>query len=327
MKKLLIAILLVGLTVTGCGKVPVLSDGKEAVLTSKDWNISVDELYEKIKDTYALQTLVDMIDAKILEEDYPTSDEEKEYIQSTKDDIKQSFENSYYVNYYSSFEQFLLAYYGVSDISAVNEQISLTFKRQQAIKDYAKSIVTDKEIQNYYDNTVIGNIKASHILITPEYDDDASESEIKEAKEKALKTAKSIIEKLNNGEDFETLAKKYSADSSSQDGGNVGWFNRDEMVEQFEEAAIKLKVGEYTKTPVETKYGYHIILKTDSKEKPELSKVKDTIIETLADEKLEKDTTLQTKALVSLREKAEIKIEDDELARQYKNYINNLLNS
>lgn len=327
MKKTLITALLVGLTVTGCGKVPVLEDGKEAVVTSKDGDISIDELYEMMKDTYALQTLVDMIDLNILSEDYPSNDEEKEYIQSTKDSLQSSYENSYYVNYYSTFEQFLYAYYGVNDMTAVNRLISLSYKREQAIEDYAQNSVTEDEINKYYNDTVIGDIKASHILIVPEYEDDATEDEINEAKEEALKTAKDIITKLNNGEDFAELAKKYSSDGSSDDGGNLGWFNRGDMVSQFEEAAVKLEVGKYTTSPVETQYGYHIILKTDSKEKPALKDVREDIIEILAEEKLADDTTLQYKALKELRENAEVEIHDDELKRQYKNYINNLLNS
>ena len=75
------------------------------------------------------------------------------------------------------------------------------------------------------------------------------------------------------------------------------------------------------------KHGYHIILKTDSKEKPKLKEVKEDIIEDIADEKLAKDTTLQYKALKDIRENAEVEIHDDELKRQYKNYINNMINS
>ena len=134
MKKTLIAALLVGLTVTGCGKVPVLKDGKEAVLTSKDGDITIDELYETMKDTYALQTLIDMMDLNILEKDYPSTDEEKDYIKETKDEIQKSYENSYYVDYYSTFEQFLYAYYGVNDMTAVDRLISLTHKREKAVR-------------------------------------------------------------------------------------------------------------------------------------------------------------------------------------------------
>lgn len=323
MKKKIFLISLIALCMCGCGKVSKLSDGTDAVVSFEGMeSISVDSLYDNMKDRYAVSILIDMIDKEILFEEYKDEIEDAE---DYADEQVKTLQNSY-----DSEEELLNAinsYYGYQTMKEFKEYIELNYFRDLATTDYAKKQITDKEIESYYESDIVGDIEASHILITVDVKDDATDEEKEKAENKAKKEAEQIIEKLNNGEDFETLAKKYSADSSSQDGGNVGWFNRDEMVEQFEEAAIKLKVGEYTKTPVETKYGYHIILKTDSKEKPELSKVKDTIIETLADEKLEKDTTLQTKALVSLREKAEIKIEDDELARQYKNYINNLLNS
>ena len=95
------------------------------------------------------------------------------------------------------------------------------------------------------------------------------------------------------------------------------------MVSSFEEATIKLKVNEFTTKPVESEYGYHIILKTGEKDKPKLKEVKDEIIDTLVEEKLAEDQTLQTKALVQVREDHGIKFEDNELKKQYKTYVAN----
>ena len=73
------------------------------------------------------------------------------------------------------------------------------------------------------------------------------------------KIEKDIIKKLNNGEDFDKLAKEYSTDKATKDkGGDTGWFNTRHMHEEFEKAANNLKKGTYTTTPVKTKYGYHI---------------------------------------------------------------------
>ena len=167
-------------------------------------------------------------------------------------------------------------------------------------------------------------IKASHILITTDYKDGATDEEKKEAENKALETAKEVITKLNNGEDFATLAKKYSKDGSADKGGDVGEFNRGDMVDEFFEAALKLNVGEYTKEPVKTQYGYHIILKTEQKEKPALESVKDEIIEALAKEKLNANSKLSYEALIKTREKAGMTIEDKELKKQYENYVYNV---
>lgn len=77
MKKKLICILAVLLLVTSCGKVPKLKNGDEAVVTIKDGDISVEELYSEMKEKYALDMLITKIDTAILNNVYKTDDEEK----------------------------------------------------------------------------------------------------------------------------------------------------------------------------------------------------------------------------------------------------------
>lgn len=320
MKKLFISLSLMLLLVTSCGKVPKLSSGEDAVVTLKDTQISVDSLYQEMKDTYALSVLLDMVDRSILDELYPSDEDEQEYIDGQLSQLQLYYEY-YYKEQYSTFEYFVTSQYGVSDMETVEDMFALSYKRSKAMEDYSKELVTDKEIKKYYEDTTIGDIKVKHILIKVDYEDDATEDEKKKVDEDALKEAKEVISKLKNGEKFEDLAKKYSDDDSKEDGGELNYFNRGEMESEFEKAAIKLKEGKYTTTPVKTKYGYHIILKVDQKEKPKLEEVKDTIIETLAEEKQQEDENITVKALIKLREDNEIKIEDDKLNKQYKNFV------
>ncbi len=72
--------------------------------------------------------------------------------------------------------------------------------------------------------------------------------------------AKDIITQLNQGADFATLAQKDSIDPGAKNGGELGWFNQTEMVPAFANAVFALKPGEYTKTPVQTQFGWHVIL-------------------------------------------------------------------
>lgn len=88
-------------------------------------------------------------------------------------------------------------------------------------------------------------ITASHILV--------------EKHSKALK----IIEELNKGANFEDLARKHSTCPSGKRGGNLGPFGRGQMVKPFEVAAFELNVGETTKEPIKTQFGYHIIKRTN----------------------------------------------------------------
>jgi len=320
MKKILISTMIVLLLATGCGKVPKLENGQEAVVTLKGGDIAVDALYEELKDKYALNILINMVDSQILEKLYPTDDEEKDYIKNQIETIKYYYEN-YYKEQFSSWQEYLTQN-GVENEAELEENIALTYKRNLAVENYAKSLVTEKEIKKYYQDEIFGDISASHILITPDVEDDATADEKKAAEQKALKTAKEIITKLKNGEDFAELAKKYSDDkSNSASGGKLGDFNHGQMVEEFEKAAKELKVGSYSTTPVKTEYGYHIILKTAQKDKPALEEVKDDIIEDIAAEKISKDETLEVTALVELRKEYEIEIQDKNLKDQYDSYV------
>ena len=94
MKKFLVFICIVLLLVTGCGKVPKLSNGEDAVITSSNGDISVNELYNEVKDVYALNSLIDLIDLKLLEKDYPSDKDESNYIDSQLEQLETSYKNS-----------------------------------------------------------------------------------------------------------------------------------------------------------------------------------------------------------------------------------------
>ena len=326
-KKLLICLAVLGLT-SGCGKVSTLPNGDDALVSFSNTNlgISAGDLYSEVKGT-ALSKLIDMIDTKILLDKYPdkSSDADK-YVNEQYDLIKNNFKDDKGKFDEESLKEQIYAYYGITDIDKFKDIIRLNYYRTEAVNDYAKKSVTDKQIQKYYDENVYGDISCKHILITPAVTDDMSDEDKTKADKEALQKAKDIIKKLKNGESFDDLAKEYSDDTSNKDkGGDLGYFNTGDMLEEFEKAAFALKKGKYTTTPVKTKYGYHIILKTDEKEKPSLEDKKEEIIKTLADDAKSNDTALSINALVELRKEYGMNIEDDEMSKLYSTYISNSL--
>lgn len=81
--------------------------------------------------------------------------------------------------------------------------------------------------------------------------------------------AKAIIKQLDGGADFEKLAKEDSKGPSASKGGELGWFAKNEMVPEFADAAFALKPGEYSKTPVKTQFGWHVIKVEERRKRPE----------------------------------------------------------
>ena len=323
MKKKIFIISLIALTMCGCGKVSKLKDGTDAVVSfDKNESISVDTLYDTMKDRYAINILIDMIDTEILFKEYESKEKESE--EYANDQIKALKES------YKSDEELLNAiqsYYGYQSIKEFKEYIKLNYLRDLATTDYAKKQISDKDIESYYESDIVGDIEASHILITVDVKDDATDEEKEKAEKKAENEAKQIIDKLNKGEEFTKLAKTYSKDDSNKNnGGALGKFNKGDMEKSFETAAYELKLNEYTKEPVKTSYGYHIIKKTKEYEKDTLENVKEEIIKTLADELISSNATVSITALSELRKEKGMKIEDSELKSSYNKYINSLYN-
>ena len=318
MKKVLLTTLAVLLLVTGCKNVPKLENGKEKVVSFKEGGIAVDDLYDELKSKYALNILLDMIDTEITSS-YEETDEEKEYISNQKA-TEETYYQILYSGSYATFEKYIQAKYGVNTSSELDPIFRLSYRRTQAIKNYIKENISESDIEKYFEDSYIGDIEASHILITADYADGATEDEKTAAENKALETAKEIIKKLDEGADFAELAKEYSKDGSADDGGALGRFGHGDMVSEFEEAAYKLEVGEYTKEPVKTKYGYHVILKTKDYGKGELADAKEEIIETLVNEKLNSEDNITYKTLIDIRDEYGVTIEDSTISDQYENY-------
>lgn len=314
-KLLMLAVLLI--LVTGCA-VPTLKNGEQKVASLDKGGISADALYSALKTKYGAEAFVDLLDKKILNNKYEETDDEKEYISSQIKELKESAEQNKI-----SYDQ-LLSYYGFKKESDLKEYLRLNYRRDLAVNEEVEKTLKKKEIEKYYKDEIYGDIKLKHILISLNTSDDMSTEEKEKAEADAKKKAEDIIKKLNKGEDFSKLAKKYSDDSSNaKKGGDLGWVSTGDMVDEFDAAAFKLKKGKYTTSPVKTTYGYHIIYKIDEKAKPKLEKVRDEIVDALVSNKLKEDATLYYISLEAIREDAGLKFEDKELKKLYNTYVSN----
>ncbi|MFD9900040.1 peptidylprolyl isomerase [Mesorhizobium sp. NPDC059025] len=125
--------------------------------------------------------------------------------------------------------------------------------------------ITDAEIRARYDKEIasqppVNEVHARHILV------------------KTKEEADAIVKKLDAGEDFQKLANENTKDPSGKtNGGDLGFFGPGQMVPEFEKAAMALEVGKYTKEPVQTQFGWHIIKLEDKRQQqpPAFDQVKD----------------------------------------------------
>ena len=288
---------------TGCGSAK-LKDGSEMAFKVNGKKVSSEKVYKLLKEKYAKNLMADEIDKIIFDTIYKDDEE-------IKSQVEEQLE--YYKTQYGDSWETTLKSAGYEDESVFEDELRLSFQRNKAVKDYIKENVTENEINSYYKDEYAGSISAKHILISTSNG---------RSEEEAEKEAKEIIKRLDKGEDFSEIAKEKSDDPGSKDnGGDLGYFGKGEMVKEFEDAAYALNVDEYTKEPVKTSYGYHIILKTGQKDKAELKDVKDTIIDKIVEKKINEDKLIAVTALEKIRKDYGLKINDSILKREYKEYI------
>lgn len=334
--KVLSLLLITLLFVTGCGKVPTLENGQDAVVSLKgNEKISVDELYKEVKDKYVLETVISMVDKQIFESLF------KDYKETAKKDAEGYL--SQMKEQYESETEFLMAiqqHTAYSTIEAYADYVYLSNLQNHATSVYAKEQITDKQIKKYYKDVVKGDIEVSHILITPDASASADEDEIEKAESKAKETANNIIKELNKAKKdkkdikktFEKLVEKHTDDQATKENkGSLGKINNyntlpatyDELID----SAYELKDGEYSTKLITTELGYHIILRTKSHEKQKIEKLSDEIREILGEQMLQADPLIPLEALKYYRNKYELKIHDKEINKQYKKYLKNFENS
>lgn len=293
-----------------------LSKGQEVVASVSGKKITAEDLFNELKNQGGSTVLVNMIDEYIVSKEIK---DDSSAIESAKSQLEQYKEQ--YKSYGQDFST-VLTNAGYENENAFLKVLTLQEKKSEVVKKYLGEELTDDEIKKYYDENIYGNMSAKHILITPDVTDDMTDDQKSAKEEEALKTAKEVIEKLNNGSKFDDLVKEYSEDEGSKENnGLIENFTKGDVVDSFFDSSLSLKVNEYTKEPVKSEYGYHIILKTKQDKKPSLEDSKDDIIDKLVENKLSEDTTLSDSTWVNVRKKYKLNIKDTDLKNAYNKLI------
>ena len=289
-------------------RIATLKDGTQPVAEIDGYTVTANDLYEDMKDVYSISSLLDKIDNKILVEKYPETDE-------MNDELKQQAESYYsaYKQYYKMDKETFLSNNGFGSEKAFLEYLRLQYRRNKYAEDYIKTLISDKEVEKYYEDKVYGDINTKHILV--KVDSSASD----EDKKKAEDLAKEIISKLNDGKSFDDVKEEYKDQITYEE---LGYKSYNANLESaYMEAMQKLENNSYSKEPVKTSYGYHVIYRIDQKEKPALEDFKEEIIDSLVSEKKSEDKNISYVALDKMREESGLKFSDTVLEKKYNTYM------
>jgi len=311
--------------VTCVKRVPLTSKGEEVVATIKGKEITADELYVSLKDQGGKDTLLNIIDEYIAAKEVTITEEDEKYVQEVVDYYKE------YAEYYDTdLETFLANYVGLNGISTekeFSEFVLKDYKKTLAVQKFVGEQATEEELKAYYKENYTDTLTVKHILISV----DSEEEDKDKADEEAYKKAVKLIQKLQNTDKkkldskFEELAEKNSDDTGTySNGGLVENFAKKDVEKEFYEASYKLKDGEFTKEPIKTTYGYHIILKVSSKPVEKYKDIVEDVKKSYAESKLAEDANLLTQKWDELRKEYKLSIKDDFIKKAYEEAIDSI---
>ncbi|MFO7941112.1 MAG: peptidylprolyl isomerase [Bacillota bacterium] len=283
----MIAVIMVGSTVAGCTDQNE-EDEATGIVEINGRTIEKEEFVDTMESMYGEEVLHTLIMYEIV-----MSAAEEEGVEATEEDIDEEIgqiRDDLGAQGYSQF----LAQYGMNEASfRYNLAISMAIDNIR----YSEVEVTEEALYDHFSENRDqfdhrDEVRASHILVSDE------------------SSAWHMIELLEEGDDFAELAKMYSEDpGTAEDGGDLGYFGRNEMDPAFEEAAFATSVGEIS-DPVESYAGYHVIKVVDRKEgRPaEFEEVEDLVEESYKEE----NARSGQEVLEDIRSEADVEILESE---------------
>ncbi|WP_457581175.1 peptidylprolyl isomerase [Ensifer canadensis] len=191
---------------------------------------------------------------------------------------------------------------GLQDDATFKQRLAYLTERElhnAFFKKHVVDAITKEEVKARYDKEIAAvpvqeEIKARHILVKTEEE------------------AKEIIKELDAGKSFVELAKAKSSDPNKDDGGDLGYFTKGRMVPEFDAVVFTLDKGAYTKTPVKTQFGFHVILVEDKRPQapPALEQVEPQVRQLVMRDKY-------VELLAAAKKDAGVEISDPALKKAY----------
>lgn len=270
----------------GAASIPTYVQANEdPIATVGEHQITKDEFYEAMKKVAGPVTLRTLILETILE---ANADNPEELKKSAEEEVKEQIEQA---GGEDVFKQLLVS----QKLGTIEEYRYQVYVRNLFQNVVEKNIdLSDEAIKAYYDEGYAPMMEAQHILV--------------ETEEEALEA----IQRINDGEEFDAVAREISKDGTASNGGLLQPFKTGQMVSEFEEAVKGLENGKMTETPVKSQFGYHVIKAINNGEKKPFEEVKEEVKEQYIVSKFS-DTQFSYKIIGQLLVDTGYEIKDEDL--------------
>ena len=292
-KRLLTFATVASLTVFSSIAPAFAQSGSDVIATVGEKSITQEEFYQDLKRTYGNVRLRALILQTVLEN---SADDAAAVKKEAENEVAEQIEKA-------GGEEAFKKYLEVQRIGTVEDFTNQVYIRNLLMAAVEKNVDTsDEALKAYYENGYQPLMEAQHILV------DTQEE------------AQAAIDRINNGETFEDVAKELSKDSTASNGGSLGQFASGRMVPEFEEGVKALQNGEVSQTPVKTQFGYHVIKTINNGEKKPFDELKEELKETYLQSKFSDEVTIN-KVLSDLVKAAKVDIKEADLKDAIKDLL------
>ena len=275
-------------------RIAKLADGTEVLATyNNDKKVTADKLFKELQ-VYdgGVSALLNLVDLDILKNTYTDETARDEYANGQVEYYLQVYKNQGYT------EEDAIREMNAHSKAELTDYFRNQYYFQEYYKDYAKSVIKEKEIKKYYNDNV------SEVKSVIMYSSDKKEM------------VEGVRSMLKSGKSKEDIQKKYP-NIVVNELTDLSFTDLVAYSDTLGKNIRNHKKGSYTKVFTDDSFGYIVLLVTEEGKKPTLDESRDDIIKVLTDQMLDKDPHFYDKSLVKLREKYNLKIADTELAKAY----------
>lgn len=271
-------------------------DGKDIVATISGKSYTADDLYQSLKETAGLNSMIAKVDLDILVKEYPNKENEaKEYIKGQSEYYYQQYEA-----YYGMSKEEFLASNNITE-EEFNDILNLQYYYDLCYQDYINSLITDKDISKEYKNNVFGDKKVYFFF------------------GEAKKDLEGVTEMLKKGKSLDDIKAKYTNINASEE--TITYADSVNYSDKILSKLIALKKGKYTNAFKDDAYGYVVVYLVSSEAKPKEADAKETVEKVLVKKLENNDPNLEYKSLINIRKKYDLSFKDTVLNDAYNDYL------
>lgn len=299
---------LIILAITFPERIAKLENGEEVVVSFKGHEITANNIYDDMKESYSIEQVLNTIDETILNEKYKLNEDQTQEINEQIDYYLEMYKTNYGIEEADFYKQ-----NGWETREEFFDVLSLDYRKMEYVKEYLGKDITDKQKQDYFDKYIIGSTNVSYITVA------LGSTDEEKSDNKSL--AEKISKRVKNNESYSEITKAYK-DNSAVTGTDSMEITYEDSLDKAVFAELNnLKDNTSSKKYVETSNGYVIVFKGTSKDKPKIDDVKDIILERMVNDILNENSNKYYQALINMRNEAEIKFYDTKFDKDYVDYI------